>query len=45
MTCFRDVKDMIEKGYLTQKGKGKATFYTLSKKMLEKEDRMVPIIE
>lgn len=45
MTCFRDLKDMMEKGYIKQKGKGKATFYTLSKEMLEKEDSMTPKVE
>lgn len=45
MTSFRELKDMEEKGYIKQKGKGRGAYYVLSKEMLEKEDSMTPKIE
>src|SRR5690606_6048258 len=29
MTAFRDLQELLNKGYLTQKGVGRGTFYTL----------------
>lgn len=45
MTSFRELKDMEEKGYIKQKGKGRGTYYVLSKEALEKEDQMTPKVE
>lgn len=45
MTSFRELKDMEEKGYIKQKGKGRGTYYVLSKEVLEKEDAMTPKVE
>jgi Fic family protein len=41
MTSFRDLQDMIEKGYITAKGKGRGTYYVLSKEMIEKDDDII----
>lgn len=42
MTSFRELKDMQEKGYIKQKGKGRGTYYVLSKEILAKEDDLIP---
>ena len=41
MTSYRDLQDMIEKKYIKQKGRGRGTFYVLSKDMFEKEDEII----
>lgn len=33
MTSYRDIQDMIQKGYIKQKGKGRGTFYTLAREL------------
>jgi predicted HTH transcriptional regulator len=38
MTSFRDLQEMLEKGYIVQKGKGRATFYILPKKIQSNDD-------
>lgn len=38
MTSFRDLQEMLEKGYIIQKGKGRATFYILPKKEQSNDD-------
>ncbi|HVX93207.1 MAG TPA: DeoR family transcriptional regulator [Candidatus Dojkabacteria bacterium] len=37
MTAFRDLQELLTKGYLTQKGVGRGTFYTLKKGVNEEE--------
>ncbi len=39
MTSFRDLQDLLEKGYIVQKGIGRGTFYILSKKKEVSESR------
>jgi len=41
MTSFRDLQDMIEKEYIIPKGKGRGTYYVLSKDMIEKDDDII----
>jgi len=41
MTSYRDLQDMVEKGYVKPKGKGRGTFYILCKEKFEKEDEII----
>ncbi len=41
MTSYRDLQDMVEKGYIKSKGKGRGTFYVLCKEKFEKEDEII----
>ncbi len=45
MTSYRDLQDMLEKKYLKLKGRGRGTFYVLSKEFQEKEDIIIEEIE
>ena len=40
MTSYRDLQEMVDKGYIKQKGQGRGTFYVLSK---EQEDIVLEI--
>lgn len=41
MTSYRDLQDMLEKNYLKQKGKGRGTYYVLSKEMVPDTDEIL----
>lgn len=41
MTSYRDLQDMVQKGYVKAKGKGRGTFYVLEKTKFEKEDDVI----
>jgi len=40
MTSYRDLQEMVDKGYIKQKGQGRGTFYVLSK---QQEDTLLEI--
>lgn len=41
MTCYRDIQDLLDKKYIKQKGRGRGTFYVLSKEFADKEDIII----
>jgi hypothetical protein len=41
MTSYRDLQDMLEKEYIKQKGRGRGTYYVLSKEMTPKDDELI----
>ncbi|MHC1716719.1 MAG: hypothetical protein AB9915_02445 [Candidatus Dojkabacteria bacterium] len=41
MTSYRDLQDMMDKKYIKLKGKGRGTYYVLSKEMVEKDDEIL----
>lgn len=41
MTSYRDLLDMLEKKYIKQKGRGRGTFYVLSKEMTPKDEELI----
>jgi len=41
MTSYRDLQDMVEKGYIKQKGRGRGTFYVLAKEMTPKDEELI----
>ena len=41
MTSYRDLLDMTEKGYILQKGKGRGTYYVLTKEMTPKDEELI----
>ena len=38
MTSYRDIQDMIQKGHIKQRGKGRGTYYILSRELEPKDD-------
>jgi hypothetical protein len=41
MTAYRDLQDMVEKKYIKAKGRGRGTFYVLTKEMTPKDDELI----
>ena len=41
MTSYRDLQDMVEKKYIKQKGRGRGTFYVLTKEMTPKDEELI----
>ena len=41
MTSYRDLQDMVEKKYIKQKGRGRGTFYILTKEMTPKDEELI----
>ncbi len=41
MTSYRDLQDMVEKKYIKQKGRGRGTFYILTKEMTPKDEELM----
>lgn len=41
MTSYRDLQDMVEKKYIKAKGRGRGTFYVLTKEMTPKDDELI----
>ena len=41
MTSYRDLQDMVQKGYIKAKGQGRGTFYILEKSKFETEDDLI----
>ncbi len=41
MTSYRDLQDMVDKKYIKQKGRGRGTFYVLTKEMTPKDEELI----
>lgn len=41
MTSYRDLQDMVKKGYIKDKGKGRGTYYVLTKEMTPKDEELI----